>query len=344
MLQILDRYIIGKYLKTFFYAAILITLFSVVENFAEKVEKFINSGLSAKEIFFDYYLYFIPWINGLLWPLYALIAVIFFTSRMARNSEIISILNAGVSFKRMLAPYLLSAIFISALHWLGSNYVIPLSNYHKNEFESEYLKSTKKIRSTNVHFFIASNEKVYIRFYKTRDSSASTFRLEKFDESGRLISLMKARNIKFKEEPHTWTLEDYSIRNINELSEELIIGTGEKLDTVLKFTPADFIQHTKQMEIMTTSDLRDYIKREQQRGLDNTKKYYIELYRRTADPFTIIILTLIGVSVASRKVRGGIGLHLAEGVVYGSAYVLLSKFSTTFSTNLSLSESQYTLW
>lgn len=313
---------------------------AVVIDFAENVHKFLKVSLSVSEVLFGYYLHFIPWVNGLLWPLIALVSVIFFTSRMANDSEIISILNAGVSYNRILVPYLVGASLIAGMLWFGINFIIPKSNMAKTDFEVFHkLKIREQTHSNDTHFFISPDSKIFVRYYKKRDTSMQTFRLETFDDKGRLIKLIKAERVNFKEPPHTWSLKDYSIRTITENKESLLISDGETLDTSLNIRPQDFILNTKQMEIMTTRDLRHYIQREEERGLNNTKKYYIELQRRTADPFTIIILTLIGVAIASRKVRGGTGMHLASGVVVGSAFVLLSKFTVTFAHNLSLSPS-----
>jgi len=313
---------------------------AVVIDLAENIHRFIRASVPVGDIIFGYYLNFIPWVNGLLWPLFALVSVIFFTSRMASDSEIISILNAGVSYKRFLMPYMIAASFIAVLLWIGINFIIPNSNRKKADFEqSTKIKSREQTLSNDTHFFISSNTKIFARYYKKRDTSIQTFRLETFDEQGRLKKLLKADKVSFKEPPHTWTLKDYTIRQMDGETESLIVAAGETLDTSLNFKPEDFILNTKQMEIMTTRDLRQYIRREEERGIDNTKKYYIELQRRTADPFTILILTLIGVSIASRKVRGGTGMHLALGVVVGSIFVLLSKFTVTFAHNLSLSAS-----
>lgn len=338
MLNILDRYIIKKYLGTFFFASFLITLASIVIDFSDKINKFIDQDLSVKQILFDYYINFIPWINGLLWPLFALISVVFFTSRMARNTEIIPMLGSGISFNRLVVPYLISSSIIAAALWYGTNYLIPKSTKHKNEFEAEYIqRSKKKNLANNIHFFVSPQSKIFIKYYKTRDSTAQNFRLENYDSLGILNDLIIADKIAFKEEPDVWTLKNYIKRGFNELDESIVLGEKSELDTALNFKPSDFVHYTKQMEMMTTKELKEYISVERSRGLDNTKKYEIELQRRTADPFTIIIMTLIGMAVASKKVRGGMGLHLAVGVIIGSAYVVLSKFSKTFAENLSVS-------
>ncbi len=310
---------------------------AVVVDFSEKVNRFIDAELGIGEILGQYYLNFIPWINGMMWPLFSLIAVIFFTSRLAKNSEIIALLSSGVSFNRLLVPYLMAAMFIACLLWAGKNYLIPHNCKIKNDFESEHLrKNLKKTLNNDIHFFLNPNEKLYIRYYRKSDTTAQTFRLESFDEN-RLVRVLKAEKLKFKSEPNTWTLLDYSIRRFNGIEEEMLVSDGEKLDTILDLTPEDFVLNTKLMENMTTNDLNQYIDRVRERGLGDAKSFLIEKHLRQSQPFTIIILTIIGFAVSARKVRGGLGLHLAVGVILGAAFVIISKFAATFSNNLSLS-------
>lgn len=335
-MKLLDWYIVKKYFSTFFFTMLLITMIAVSIDYFERVDKYINSNLSFKEIVMEYYIHFIPWINGLLWPLFALIAVIFFTSRMAKNSEIISMLSAKISYARFLRPYIIASGFLSTLLWVGNNYIIPQSNNIKNEFESKYIRtSSKTTLNYNIHFWISPTEKVYIRNYSAFDTIGRTFRIEKFKDN-KLVYVLKSNRLIFRAHPNQWRLEGVEIRKFENMYEDLYIDNKVIIDTVLNMTPEDFTRYDRKMEMMNTTDLRSFLKNEKAKGLDSGKKYIIELYRRTADPFTIIILTLIGVSVASRKVRGGIGLHLATGVSIGAAYVILSKFSTTFSTNLNL--------
>ena len=320
-------------MTTFFFTTMLITVVSVVIDFAERVNRLLDAPASA---IFDYYLNFVPWVNGLLWPLFALISVIFFTSRMAKNSEIIPILSAGVSFYRLLIPYLITATFLAVLLWIGNNYVIPKSSKVKYEIESEYIYRDKvKTLSNNLHFFLGPDTKAYIKYYRKRDTSGQTFRLEQFDE-GKVVKIIKAKKIKIKEAPNLWTLSSYEIRDFSGKKEHIIIGKDQSIDTLLNFTPDDFRRYTHQMQMMTTDELKAFIDSENKRGLVASKMFVIELYRRSSDPFTIIILTIIGVAVAGRKVRGGFGLHLALGVIIGAAYVVVSRFSSTFATNHSL--------
>ncbi len=335
-MKTIDRYIIKKYLGSFFFTMLLISMVAVVIDFSEKVAKFIDAELPVSQIISQYYIHFIPWINGRLWPLFALISVIFFTSRMAKNSEIIAALSGGISFYRLLIPYLAAGLMIALLLWIGKNYVIPKSCKVKNTFESTYLsKHLNKTLNNDIHMFLSENEKMFLRFYRKKDTTGQSFRLERFKD-GELVAYTKANRILFKKEPNVWTLKDYEQRELSGMNEFYLSGQGASLDTVLDLTPEDFVRNTKLMETMTSRDLRDFIDREQQRGLNAAKNYRVEFHQRNADPFSIIILTIIGMAVASRKVRGGMGLHLAVGVVIGATFVIVSQFSATFSNNLSM--------
>jgi len=337
MLGHLDKYIIKKYLSTFFFTVLIFTMIAAVIDFSEKIDDFIEEPVTFKAVVIDYYLNFMMWINGLLWPLFSLIAVIFFTSRMAYNSEIISILNAGVSFKRILVPYLFAAGIIAGLHLLGNHFLIPKGNKSRLDFEHTYIwKDSDQAKTSDIHMKIGAETYVYIRFYKKRDTLARNLRIERF-EGDRMAFLMKAESAKWTGPPNNWRLRNYEIRTFEGMEETLIQGDKTELDTTINMYPEDFVRFLNQKEMITTPKLMSFINQEKARGVGNTKVYEIELHRRSADPFTIIILTLIGTAVAGRKVRGGIGFHLAIGIGLGAAFVFLSRISQTFATNDNLS-------
>jgi lipopolysaccharide export system permease protein len=266
-----------------------------------------------------------------------MIAVIFFTSRMASNSEIISMLSAGVSFRRLMIPYLLAASLLTGLHLIGNHLIIPIGNKTKLNFEHLYVwKESDKGKTRDVHMFISPNTKIYVRDYFKRDSFARHFRMEQFEGSN-LKVFIKADKVQWKGAPNNWELSDYEIRTFDGMKETLVVEKKEKLDTTLNFSPQDFARYENTKEMIPSTELNDFINREKQRGIGNTKIYEIELHRRTADPFTILIVTLIGMAVASRKVRGGTGLHLAVGIALGAIFIFISKFSITIATNQSLS-------
>lgn len=337
MLKKLDWYIIKKYLSTFFFTTLMFTIIALVIDFSERVQDFIEKPITLHQIIFDYYLNFIPWINGLLWPLFSLISVIFFTSRLAKNSEIIPILASGISYNRILRPFILTASVLAAILLVANHYIIPEGNKTFKAFENKYIYVTnERVKSENIHLFIGPDTKVYIRSYRKRDTSGTTFRLEKF-RNNELTYLLKAGQIKWAGPPNNWQLKNYEIRTFDGEKEGLILGRGQTIDTSLQLYPQDFVRYTNQQEMMTSKEMVEFIDYERAKGLDTAKSFRTELYRRTADPFTIIILTIIGCAIASRKIRGGMGLHIALGVLVGASFIIVSKFAITFATNLDLS-------
>ncbi len=332
-IPVIDRYIIGKYVKTFLFVMMLFSLVSVVFDLSERIEKFLSKDLTVWFIIKEYYFNFIPWINSLLFPLYSLITVIFFTSRMAGQTEIIPMLTAGISFKRILRPFLISGALFTGIHLAGNHFFIPRSNKTLREFDNKYIKPGNiKTRDRNIHLFVAPDVAAFIRYYQNADSSGIDFQMERFEKE-KIVQILKARNIKWKAEPNTWTLRDYEIRTLGDSSETLLIKRGEQIDSSIHLLPSDFIFISNQKDMMTTAELQKFIKRETQKGSGITRSFEVEMQRRTADPFTTLILSFIGACVASRKVRGGMGLHLAAGVIIGVSYIFLSKMSQVFATN-----------
>lgn len=336
MLKILDRYIIGKFLSTFFFTVLIFTMITVIIDFSEKVEKFIEEPITKREIMIDYYPNFIFFIYGMLFPLFTLIAVVFFTSRMANNSEILSILNAGVSFRRILRPYLIAATFIALLHLVGNHYLIPKGNETRLNIEHTYIDRDADLgRTRNIHMFLSPDSKIYINLWRKRDSTATNVRLERF-ENHELVYLLTANRAEWLGPPNRWRLSNYQIRTFDGMREEIVLGQGKEIDTTLNLQPADFIDYKEQQSMMTTDELQRYINKQHERGLGNTAKYRAELQRRTAEPVTVIILTFIGVAVAARKVRGGVGIHLAIGIVIAAVFLILSRFSAVFAAGQAL--------
>ena len=333
----LDWYIIGKFLRTFFFVVLIFSLVSMIVDFSEKIERFIESDITKQIIILEYFPTFLLFILGFLWPMLTLIAVIFFTGRMADNSEIISILNAGVSFWRLLRPYLVSAGFLFVLYLAGVHFVVPWANAHRAELERVYFnRGRDEGKTTNVHFFVAPDVKVYMTHYNKRDSAARNFRIEHIVDN-QLVSLTKARSAKFvRGEPDRWRLDNYEIRTFDGLDETIEVGNRMTLDTVLNLHPRDFVEYREQQSSLTTPELLSELRKQQERGAGNIRKYQVELARRSAEPFTIFILTLIGLSVAGRKVRGGMGIQLALGIFIGALFVFLSRFASTITSSADL--------
>jgi lipopolysaccharide export system permease protein len=314
----------------------LFSIIAVTIDFSEHIENFIDQPVTRKEIIFDYYLNFIPWINGLLWPIFSLIAVIFFTSRLAKNTEVVAMLNAGMSYGRFLRPYLISASLLAIIYLFGNHIFFPIGNKKLKTFDNTYISPGNiRVKSNNIHLFIAPETKVFIATYHKHDSTGTGFRLERYDDL-QLKYVLKARNFEYLEDSSKWRLRDYDVREWIDGKEYYTSGRNMILDTMIPLYPSDFVYFINDKEMMTTAELTNYIKYEQQRGVGSARIMRSEYHRRWAEPFTIIILTIIGASVASRKLRGGMGLHLAVGVCLGAIYVLLSKFALTFSTNLNM--------
>ncbi len=336
MLKSLDKYILRKFLMTFLFTVLIFTLIAVVIDISDKISEFFEEDVTFYEIIVDYYINWIPYIITQLIPLYVLIAVIFFTSRMAYDSEIISVLNAGVSFGRMMRPYLVGSILIAGFHLFANHFLVPKGNKTRLDFEHTYIwKKSDKAKTNDIHMFIGPDEKIFIRRYRKKDVEAVDFRIEYF-KNDELVKLLKAKKAKWLSPPNFWQLDKYEIRTFDGLKESILVEHGEKLDTTINMYPEDFVRYLNQKEMMTSPELQEFIDLERARGLGNTKVFEIEIHKRTAEPIASIILTLIGMAVAARKVRGGMGLHLAIGMALGALFIFLSKFSKTFSTNQDL--------
>lgn len=334
MLKTLDKYIIRKYLSTFFFTLLIFSLIVMVIDFSEKVDDFIEEKLSAITVLTQYYANNIPYLNGLLFPLYVLISVIFFTSRMAYNSEIISILNSGVSFNRLARPYIISAAFLMSLLLVANHLILPEGNKKLIAFENKYIfKHDQDSKQKNVHLFIDPENKIYFHTYNVYNNTGSEFALETIKD-GKLISRLNANRAEWVDSTGQWRLYNYFSRTFLENRE--IIDKGALLDTTINLLPEDLQRRNNLRYTMTTPELQEFLKRERQRGMGKYNLYELEMHRRTSEPFSIIILTLIGMAIAARKVRGGIGFHLAMGAGIGGMFIILSKFATTFSTNANL--------
>ncbi len=333
----LDRYLIRKYLKSFFFTALLFTLIAIVIDFSEKVNKFFSGNVPTDEILLNYYLTYIPDINAILWPLFALIAVIFFCSRMAKNSEFIAMISGGMSFYRISKPFLIAGAIIATLLFVGNHFVLPRTNKIKLDFLENYVDKPKKNEnSRNRHMFLTPETKLYVRYYNAYDSVANGIRIETFEDN-KLQQVVKAQRMKLIQLPNTWQLKKLEKRTFNQLNETFDQKFAEELDTVLNVIPNDFISWRNDEKRLTSPEIVRFINREKQRGSSNLKSFQIELQKRSADPISIFILTIIGVAVATRKARGGIGLHLAIGIGIGAIFVFLSRFSSTIALNPNIS-------
>ena len=327
----IDWYIIKKFLGTYFFAIALIISIAVVFDVNEWIDNFINNKAPVKAIIFDYYANFIPYFSNLFSPLFVFIAVIFFTSKLAENSEIIAMMSTGLSFRRLLRPYMISAAIIAVMTYGMGAYVIPRGNVTRLDFEDKYKKKKKQEYVRNVQVEVDSGVIAYMERYENYNKTAYRFSLDKFEDK-KLVSHLTARSATYDTTTvHKWTLKNYMIREMDGMKET--ITKGDRLDSIIKMEPRDFLIMKGQQETMTSSELSDYIARQKRRGFANIKEFEIEYHKRIAMSFASFILTIIGVSLSSRKVKGGMGMYLGVGLGLSFSYILFQTVSATFAIN-----------
>jgi lipopolysaccharide export system permease protein len=330
-IKLIDIYIIKKFLGTFFFCIVLILTIAVVFDFAEKIDNFMENHAPGRAIIFSYYMNFIPYFAMLFAPLFVFIAVIFFTSKMAISTEIIAILNSGMSFLRMMWPYFLSAFIIATFTFVLTNFVIPKSNQIRMDFEDKYYhpSSSRRVPLENIHRMVSKNVYVYMGTYNPLSRRGQNFTVEKFSDNGVLESKLSSTSVLYDTSLHKWSALNYYIRKIN--GNEEIITRGKQIDTTLQITPGDFSRDPGFVSTMTSRELNAYIDLLRLQGSDELKLFLIEKYRRFANPFAVFILTLIGVTLSSRKIRGGIGMNIGIGLTLSFSYILFLQFASQFS-------------
>ena len=327
----MDWYIIKKFLGTYFFAIALIISIAVVFDVNEWIDNFINNKAPVKAIIFDYYANFIPYFSNLFSPLFVFISVIFFTSKLAENSEIIAMMSTGMSFRRLLRPYMISAAIIAVLTYGMGAYVIPKGNVTRLNFEDKYKKKKKTEYVRNVQVEVDSGVIAYMERYENYNKTAYRFSLDKFVDK-KLVSHLTAKSATYDTTTvNKWTLKNYMIREMDGMKET--ITKGERLDSIIKMEPQDFLIMKGQQETMTSSELSAYIERQRRRGFANIKEFEIEYHKRIAMSFASFILTIIGVSLSSRKVKGGMGMYLGAGLALSFSYILFQTVSATFAVN-----------
>lgn len=332
-MKILDRYILWKFLGTFLFIMMLLLSITIVIDMEEKIDSFVNNHATFKLVVFDYLIYFIPYITSLIGPFFILVAVIFFTSQLAERSEIIAILNSGTSFYRMLYPYMVGATILAVVFYMGNNYFVPYANKRRIQFENIYVSKPSEGLRFNFHRTIAPGTIIYMENYKPSDGSGFKFSIDKF-ANGKLVYKLRSDKIEWIKKTRHWRISNYYTRELRPDGDK--ITSGIQMDTVFSFKPEDFIFSEDKKEVMTTPELKEYINYMYKSGQPDIEFYEVERYRRTSSCFSIYILTLIGVSVASRKVRGGLGWHIVLGIGLSALYEVVMKFTVTFSTNASL--------
>jgi lipopolysaccharide export system permease protein len=336
----IDWYILKKFLVTFFFCMMLFTVVAVAVDSSEKTDDFVNTGLSTAQIIQQYYFGFVPFIWGLLFPLFVFIAVIFFTSRLATRSEIIAILASGTSYNRFLRPYIVGGIFLGVLLFLGNRYLIPKANEIKAAFQTTYLDKNKPSGQQpnpgcwNCYYLrIDSNTYIGLKTYDTASKSASSFFLEKV-KNYEVVYNLRATSVRWDTSVNKWKLTNITERIVDSMRETV----RQLQDTMLSINlrPEELRKDEYLKDKLNTPELVEFIKREELRGREGLSALKVERYRRTATPAAVILLTLIGAVIASRKTRGGSGMHLALGIIIAALFIISDRFSTVFATKSNL--------
>ena len=333
----LDLYIIKKFIGTYIYAIALIISISIVFDFNEHMAKFVTYHAPWRAIIFDYYANFVPYFANLFSPLFVFIAVIFFTSKLASNSEIIAMLAAGTSFRRLMRPYLISAAIIAIVNFMLGSYIIPHGTIIRQNFEAVYKNNKKNTSAQNVQLQVAPGVISYIQSYDNISKRGYGFSLDKFEKK-KLVSHMTANVIQYDtiaDERYHWKVMNYKIRTLKGLREH--IETGAELDTVIMMEPMDLVFSNGQQETLTSPELLRYISKQKNRGSSNVVQYEVEYHKRIATSFASFILTVIGASLSSRKRKGGMGMYLGIGLALSFTYILMQTISATFAINAGMS-------
>lgn len=325
MFKILDRYIIRKFLGTYVFAILLLLAIVIVFDINEKLDDFLKAPLKAT--IFDYFLNFLPYFANQFSPLFTFIAVIFFTSKLAGDSEFIAMFSTGMSFHRLMRPYLVSAAVIAALTFVLSAYVIPPANVKRIAYTNQYVKNKAVDYGANVMLMVAPGEIAYMSNYDNHQRTGRRFVLDKFDDEKRLVSRLTANSIRW-DTLYNWQLFDYTRREFTDDRE--IITSGRERDTSIAFEPRDFLISSVDHEKMTSPELNEYIARQRNRGVANIKSFEVESHRRIAMTAAAFILTVIGMTLSVRKVKGGMGLNIGIGLVLSFSYILFMSITQTF--------------
>ena len=332
-IKVLDWYIIRKFIGTYIYSIALIISISIVFDVNENLAKFSQYHAPLKAVVFDYYANFVPYFANLFSPLFVFIAVIFFTSKLASNSEIISMLAAGVSFKRLMRPYMISCVLISTLSFFLSAYIIPHGTVIRQNFETMYKNKKKNTSADNVMLQVDRGVIAYIQHYDNTMKKGYGFSLDKF-ENKKLVSHMTAMEAQYdtiSDSKYHWTLSNWKVRELRGLKEH--ITSGMKRDTVIQMEPTDLVYSKGQQETFTSPELKEYISKQMDRGSSNVVQYQVEYHKRIASSFASFILTTIGLSLSSRKRKGGMGMYLGIGLALSFGYIMLQTVSSTFAIN-----------
>ena len=328
-LTIIDRYILGKFLGTYFLATLLLLLVIAMFDVTEKLDAFLTAPL--KETLFDYFASFLPYFANQLSPLFVFISVIFFTTKLADNSEIIAMLSSGITFHRLLRPYMIGAAIIAALTFALSNYIIPPTNVKRIAYTNKYVKNKAVEYGTNIQLMVRPGEVAYFGRFDNTTKHGYRFSLDKFNDK-QLVSRLTASSVEYDSTRlYHWKLKDYMIRDFDGMNEK--IRKGITLDSIIPIDPKDFLISAGDQEMLTTPQLSDYIRKQRMRGVANIKNFEIEKEKRLAETAAAFILTLIGMSLSSKKVKGGMGINIGIGLGLSFSYILFSTITSSLAIN-----------
>lgn len=333
MFKILDRYIIQKFLITFFFMLGVIMILAMVFDLSERLGDFIQKEAPLKAIIFDYYLSFIIYFGNLFSPLITFVSVIWFTGKMAQNTEIIPMINSGRPFNRILRPYMIGATILMLISLLMNHFVLPSANQKRLDFEEKYYRNIRSV--SNYYAEYPNNQIVYFDSYRSDLQRVLGFVVEQRNDKDEVISILRAREARNEAGSNSWELKDYFIRHVGHPNDTLIVGEKKAtLDTILPFELQELTQRENVIMTMGFNEIRDFIEFEKKKGSSNIAQYEIELYQRTSFPFANYVLTLIGMAIASRKTRGGIGANIAAGLALAFIYIFAMKVTSVAAENV----------
>ncbi|SKC40517.1 LptF/LptG family permease [Ohtaekwangia koreensis] len=359
-MKLLDKYILKQFLSTFFFVVLILLAVISVIDMTDKMDKFAKAQLTSGQIF-GYYLDFIPWIGSLVTPITIFIATVYVCSRMAGRTEVIAILSAGISFRRMMLPYFMGSFVIAILSFVLNGWIIPNSNKSKLAFEVQYLKNKYYYDKQNIHIQVGPDVYLYMKSYNNTNNTGYQFTLERFEDN-KMIEKLTANRVEWDTTKKKWTLRDWRLHKIQsifektsgpestpglETSKRVTVAdstkSGATMDTALVIHPKEFESDYRKYDGMTLNELNKYIKTLRSRGSTGIEVYEVERYTRYTSPFTIFILVFMGVIVSSRKSRGGTGLQIALGFLLSFIFILFFTLFRTFAENGSLPP-QISVW
>lgn len=308
-------------------------LLAMVFDLSERLGDFIQKEAPIRAIIFDYYLSFVIYFGNLFSPLITFVAVIWFTAKMAQNTEIIPMINSGRPFRRILRPYMIGATILMIISLVLNHFVLPITNQNKLDFEEDYYRNVRSV--SNYYAEYPNNQIVYFDSYRSDLARVLGFVIEQRNENDEIVSLLRAKEARNEEGSNKWELKDYFIRHVGHPNDSIIVGDKKAtIDTVLPFQLTELAQRESVVMTMGFNELREFIELEKKKGAGNIAQYEIELYQRTSFPFANYVLTLIGMAIASRKTRGGIGANIAAGLGLVFIYIFAMKVTSVAAQNV----------